>query len=961
MIIYENNTTISGVKLFPLVFFFQFVLIMCYQYLDLPIMGKKLAISIVALNLMSITTCDSKAIWGQFLSVLLGCAISLIGTLFPIPIIASVEVRERVNYGSHCLSTLLEDSINFWLLLPSSSEQSDQIGTFSNEFIILHNDTQWIDEKNNDSKCQFSIPRKNSNSHNWRKALLIIRTLYVWKRTKNSGLGFFQRPNSRVNHFLRLEVVIFLENSLRVILARQVEARFGPNREQVVFQYGKYVKLMQDLLLIVSAMESSIEKMHSCSTEVAATYKAFFGRPEFRSNLFFLLKDVTACLESISSSLLNMHQRNSVPAVHAATILKRLAAMLRARDGFDEEYLRCRKVLYYGECEIENFVQRPLRRNSIHALPLYSDVVMQMNSFLFLVDTICELLVSFISFDDMIFLAETGRLQTTGVKRMEFSRAASSLLTDLFPPQRHLFQWIRGGRIPPNIILKLRASISLALAMTIAGVFGVYCNRPQPALAAFTIAYLAGGSATGASILTSFNRSFGTVIASVYCILVAYIMIDWESKFARNIFILFAVTLFQLPAAYVRTFPMSGYCGTVAGFTVPILLLAPNNGIQGAVDRIIDTYVGVAIYLFVELSCNARYTEVILLDNIGVVFDGFTEMFREFFNNLESFNPRTSEFGEEIGIERTSFISSAPSSIGSLRGMIEQQRTLILFSAAEPAIIKPPPFPRQFYEQIVSKQEVALRNLQIMLWAVQPPNAWFRLKNMETGIRLLDEFLQFDNYEGKEEFKQQDSLAELLKQLRGLQKASAATSAETARTVQGSSFNAILEAIRPHYKDVYNSLSATMMSLSTELDAIKHYDTSSVKESSVPRRSSAQSNKLSAYYGLPTSRSSVEAQEELEFLVSSSKSKAIVENYHGLIVKIRNTVIRQRKESSGDLSESHLDLQLSEVMSNRELKVITAVVVGTRELLAALEELLAVVHRMQAQRVIHFRHDGRTL
>ena len=54
------------------------------------------------------------------------------------------------------------------------------------------------------------------------------------------------------------------------------------------------------------------------------------------------------------------------------------------------------------------------------------------------------------------------------------------------------------------------------------------------------------------------------------------------------------------------------------------------------------------------------------------------------------------------------------------------------------------------------------------------------------------------------------------------------------------------------------------------------------------------------------------------------------------------------------MSESHLDLQLSEVMSNRELKVITAVVVGTRE-------LLAVVHRMQAQRVIHFRHDGRTI
>eukprot|EP01035_Chromulina_nebulosa_P034052 gene34052-45646_t len=505
-------------------------------------------------------------------------------------------------------------------------------------------------------------------------------------------------------------------------------------------------------------------------------------------------------------------------------------------------------------------------------------------------------------------------------------------------------------------------SVSLAVSVTIAGVFGVYVQRPQPALAAFTISYLTGVPAAGASIVTCMNRSFGTVVASVYCILVEFVIRSWESNAAKNIFILFAVAIFQLPAAYVRTFPISGYAGTVAGFTVPILLLSSDAGMQRAVDRIIDTYVGVAIYLLVELSCNARFTESILLENVGAAFEGFTDLFRQFFNNLDSFLDNDSDDNRALN-----YTPNRPpvSSFSSLRGMIEQQRTMIMFSAAEPSVFRPPPFPRQFYEEIVARQEEALRNLQIMSWAVQPPSDWFCFKNKEVAIHQLTRFLQdFSDGQGDK-----IELRELIIiELEQLKRASKAAPEDLIRSVQGSSFNIIVEAIRPHYAEVYSSLSVTMRNLSSVLESIRHRR---------HHRAAAHAAfaKLSAYEGRRGQSTAYHAgwQDEEEgddiddLLLPPSQMRAIVENYDDLIINIRNSIMKQRSDSSSDIlgdGTSRLDsvsTDLSGVMSNREIKVITAVVAGTRELLSALEGLLSVVHRMRAHRKLHIGQDGRTL
>jgi hypothetical protein len=133
--------------------------------------------------------------------------------------------------------------------------------------------------------------------------------------------------------------------------------------------------------------------------------------------------------------------------------------------------------------------------------------------------------------------------------------------------------------------------------------------------------------------------------------------------------------------------------------------------------------------------------------------------------------------------------------------------------------------------------------------------------------------------------------------------------------------------------------------------------------------------RLSAYEGRRGQSTAYHAgyQDEEEgddiddLLLPPSQMRAIVENYDDLIINIRNSIMKQRSDSSSDIlgdSTSRMDsvsADLSGVMSNREIKVITAVVAGTRELLSALEGLLSVVHRMRAHRNLHIGQDGRML
>jgi len=947
----------------PFIIFVEFLFVFIFQYLELPVMGKKLAVSIIAVDLLSFELNPAIAIWQLFCGVLLGCAVGLVGTLLPYPNIASKEVRERINYGTLSISTLLEDSILYWML--HSCMGSTSISIIDDETSNDNTPTsQFASFGGMSMKINFN---KRPNKH-WRMLRLSIHAMSRWKRTKNSGIGFFQHHSSRASHFLRVEIVKFLENSLQVIIARNLEARFGPNRGVVVSQYGKYVKLLQDLLSIASLMESSIDSLQR-NDEYAAVYKSFFMQPEFRRKLFVLFDSISLCLESISILLLHMHENAEQRHLQSVDIIMRLSQMHLARIEFDSQYLICRKALYYYESIGIDNESNARRQSEVdkapkpNQLPVFPEVLMQMNSFLFLIDTICQLETMFMSFDDMILIAKESLSPSAHTFNKDwFSESINStiaaLINDLFPSQWHLFSWIlkvRDCGIPASIMIRIKASFSLALSMSIAGVYGIYATRPQPFLASFTIAYLAGGPATGASIVTSLNRSFGTAVACVYAIIIVFIIKAWTSTVGKSLFLIAAVVLFQFPATYVRSYPLSGYSGTVAGFTAAILLLAKHSDVDSAVNRIIDTYVGVGIYLIVELSTNARFTEEILLSNIGTVFEGFTEIFHQFYDNLCSFSDSTSHRIK---------ISSSNVSIASLRIGIERQRLLMMFSSAEPSVFKPPAFPPQLYEDIVLYQERALHSLQMMLWAVQSPSDWYCVTNKESAVQLLAEFLSSQQHDVNGDDSISGSRSTIIADLEKLKRISKAPSLETNRSVQGSSFSIIVEAIQPHYVDVYNSLSSTMISLSHVLNSIK---TGDVFNQSPPMGIGGvglYSEKYRrAYHQITAFHHRYNKLED--FVISSNNLHSIVQNYLDLIVKIRASVITNRSKQffsfEDDENKNTEDGDELEILSNREMKVINSVLVSTKDLLSSLEGLLSVVRRMQAHRVIHLQQDGRKL
>jgi hypothetical protein len=180
----------------------------------------------------------------------------------------------------------------------------------------------------------------------------------------------------------------------------------------------------------------------------------------------------------------------------------------------------------------------------------------------------------------------------------------------------------------------------------------------------------------------------------------------------------------------------------------------------------------------------------------------------------------------------------------------------------------------------------------------------------------------------------------------------------------GSSFSVVVEALRPHYAEAYRSLSRTMLALLSLLEEIKLGSSSS----SAARYSMSADGRYDALLPLDRSMAALcgTGGAPLEDLSLPSHSlKAMVDNYLDLIGRIRSGIRAHRSsptftremESKNTNSEDNL----VEIMSNREMKVINAVLMGTRDLMTALEDLLSVVHRMHSHREIRMNQDGRTL
>eukprot|EP01033_Poteriospumella_lacustris_P009818 gene9818-7026_t len=772
------------------------------QYLEIQPMGKKMGVSflpLVILQMNNPTVHHQEFIWKVLVSVAFGSAIALIGTILPFPPrMAGTEVRQRLNYFTTTISSLMKNATYSWLIQPirAVDQRHPPFPWFAGSTRRLSNASS--------AYSSASSPYRQLKFTRWRKVRLLVNALVAFKRAKHYQLGWIHRSHHRAKDlYTRVEIIKFLQEELEVLVKRNVEARFGPNRSASIRLFGRFVALTRSFLTILLQLEKQVQDLETQSIHYPI-YRCFFLSPSFRRRYTALVSAICTGYTQLHHVFILHNFRHDERLVIDAIMA--MHAIVETKDLFNREYFKLRKSVYYNlnTTTMPTFGTSTLARNRHNVFsevvevpdtpsfaepqPLVSEVLFNMNTSL------------------QPFQRPVWKPRPKGVNRFlslrkwwaVLKKASVGVWNDLFPAQRHL--WCLGvtyddsgnsdGPLAPTagsgngsgsgsggggwyatltrlwratglgrwhvrwqwtaaIEERLKSAFTVAVAMTMAGAFGIYADRPQTVMTSFTIAYLAGGSVSGVNIMACLNRAAGTVIACVYAVTVVYVMELSSMQRAPGIarlFVACAIVGFQYPATYIRSFPLYSYTGTCAGFTVALLLIEyfdqSEFTVTIAVNRIIDTFIAVFIYLVVELGFFAQMSEATLLAILTKVVAGIDQRFSRIYSHIVPPATSTSTAatsrspiatGGGGGGPAASSLPSPPTppsssrleevrkllELETMQSLLQRERDLLPFYKSEPRITSAPALPDRLLQEALHWQEQAMMSLQMMMWVVR--------------------------------------------------------------------------------------------------------------------------------------------------------------------------------------------------------------------------------------------------
>jgi hypothetical protein len=597
----------------------EFTLVLILQYMEMPPVVKKIGVSMVAIHLIANRNHPNPSfyIWGLFVSVCIGCACAMVGCIIPLPVrLAGKELQDRAHYYSDTLSSLVEDLTISWMntykrtstakaisQANQTRETSLSLGSSPDRTLSRKVGSERAELKS-EKVLEFSMKLRSPSraelvNRHWRLLRNVLLAIAVFKRTRALHTYATFHPNATAGkkdfntRYIRQELVIYLQECLPFLLSRNVEAKFGPSR-RIAVRCEKYVKLIQDMLLIVGRLETHVENMEKLD-KYHYMYAAFFARPNLQYGLVLYAKCLAETIRSISRVLQvqsSLHDDLLHPSPESYTAVDAAARLLKARDYFDAEYLKARKDIFYPERAESPPVsptagrgaQSPATRRaeatpggggspgrraptkdtlpkqngqlSLIGLRAYGKAMIDVNSVVFLLDTLSRLLLEFWSLDELTALgmndapaSGTGdsnapaypaysekQSDTAGVvmdsemlsdkpaseKRSKISKFWNGLLTfvwELFPTkQSHLLCFTLGEKFQIELTVtkairqRMVSALTVAVAMTLAALYGIINRRPQASLASLTIAFLSGGAVSGMNVMTCINRSAGTLL-----------------------------------------------------------------------------------------------------------------------------------------------------------------------------------------------------------------------------------------------------------------------------------------------------------------------------------------------------------------------------------------------------------------------------------------------------------------
>eukprot|EP01039_Chlorochromonas_danica_P007828 gene7828-8641_t len=778
----------QGVLLFLLL-----ITVFLLQYAELPLMGKKMGVSLLAIYLLTYHDHQqtSLEVWRYFISVVIGCGFALVGVIAPLPLprLAGEEVRGRLSYYCKTVSALLREEVTAWLHEPLKKDILEAILP-SASLDCSSQEGRSLSLSSPGLQTGITQALLTSAQQRWRRLRLLLTAVIAFRRSSLYRIGWLCNSSFHAkSRYLRSEMIVYLLQELDTLRKRNNEALFEPfSRGMARRRFVRCLQLISTLLAILLHFERQISALETKS-QYHAIFVRFFADPNFRRALYQLVDAVCDVL----TSLFDPSQGNHLAATHRSSggigessdysplqrqdeeideeeeqmfeqaqeerdgegryarlkdLAERMCRLVAAREEFEEVYFSLRNYIYYGIVlspsvpggEIDSDADCP---------PLLADVSFILNTSLFLLDAVGDHLLYFHRKDDL-FLCRQELIvhQRFQDKRNEIRRkyrespSSIKLFAELLPNQMPVlcvqydsvarrWQW----RYTPAIHARLLSAVMVSLAMTIAGAYGIYAHRPQVSLASFTIAYLAGGSASGINIMTCINRSIGTVLSCIYVVFVVFIFNSYKDSTSNQSVIylseawLLGTTsvLFQLPATYVRSYPLYSYSGTVAGFTAALLLINTNLSTSQAIDRILDTFLGVAVYVALELAFFAQSSESVLLSDLDTFLKGVDVHFSQFHSHFQSLESRAGSTprrgaamggdgggggGAEVEDRKLSLVQSLSSTntiaLDRLAATLLRQREMLPFYKSEPRLLVAPALPDRLLQEMLSFEDQAL-------------------------------------------------------------------------------------------------------------------------------------------------------------------------------------------------------------------------------------------------------------
>eukprot|EP01033_Poteriospumella_lacustris_P006124 gene6124-4399_t len=144
--------------------------------------------------------------------------------------------------------------------------------------------------------------------------------------------------------------------------------------------------------------------------------------------------------------------------------------------------------------------------------------------------------------------------------------------------------------------LKISAATTLGLSLRI---FELMPGFYQGGLWVALVMALIRQDNSASSFLTAYQRLEGTVIGAIFSVLLTQVFACATHTCGDELYIP-ALTIWVTICAFFREGPQHGYAAVVAAFTPIVLLLGTKTSLNSAWGRIVENFIGIAIYLAID-------------------------------------------------------------------------------------------------------------------------------------------------------------------------------------------------------------------------------------------------------------------------------------------------------------------------------------------------------------------------